>query len=187
MDKTQAGRNETRRPRIRPTSNGKDTSTPWSQKEKASQGTGPSTGAEPCPRKGQPTEPRKRTRMIQRPRQQFTGNKLGCGHGRTRGYGQRSVMLYRLLSAPMESTCNGGTALGKRDNGQRDPVQECSPKRSRTPEAGETHGRMYIDVDVPGGPKEDGAPHWGYVVTAPQRGNRYQLWCPCTCNAPIKV
>ena len=37
---------------------------------------------------------------------------------------------------------------------------------------------MYIDVDVPGGPKEDGAPHWGYVVSAPQRGNRFLLCSP---------
>ena len=69
------------------------------------------------------------------------------------------------------------TTLGKRDSGQRDPMQERSPKRSRTGEADDTNGR-YIDVDVPGGPEEDGAPHWGYVVTAPQRGNRFQLWCP---------
>ena len=67
----------------------------------------------------------------------------------------------------------GRTTLGKRDSGQRDPMHERSPKRSRTTEADDTNGRMYIDVDVPGGPEEDGAPHWGYVVTAPQRGNRF--------------
>ena len=32
---------------------------------------------------------------------------------------------------------------------------------------------MYIDPDMPGGEEEDGAPQWGYVVTALQRGNRF--------------
>ena len=43
---------------------------------------------------------------------------------------------------------------------------------------------MYIDVDVPGGPEEEGAPHWGYAVTAPQRGNRFQLWCAVHLQRP---
>ena len=68
--------------------------------------------------------------------------------------------------------------LGKRGADQRDPVQEGSPKKRRAVEAGETDGRMYIDMDVPGGPEEDAAPHWGYVVTAPQRGKWFQVWCP---------
>ena len=72
----------------------------------------------------------------------------------------------------------GRTTLGKRDSGQRDPIHEHSPKRSRAEEATDTNGRMYINVDVPGGPKEDGAPHWGYVVSAPQRANRFLLCCP---------
>ena len=65
----------------------------------------------------------------------------------------------------------GRTALGKRDSGQRGPVQEHSPKRRCTGGAAAADEQMYIDVGLPGGPDEDGAPHRGYVVTAPQRGN----------------
>ena len=61
-DELKAGQNTTRSPQIRSSSSGKDTNTPWNHKEKPSEGTGPWTGAEPCPRKGQPMEPRKMPR-----------------------------------------------------------------------------------------------------------------------------
>ena len=81
----------------------------------------------------------------------------------------------------------GRATLGKRDSGQRDPVHDCSPKRRHTGGTPETSERMYIDVDVPGGPEEDGAPHWRYVVTAPQRGTGSSCGALCTCNAPVKM
>ena len=35
-----------------------------------------------------------------------------------------------------------------------------------------------IDVDMPGTEEKDGPPHSGYLVTAPSRGDRFQLWRP---------
>ena len=67
----------------------------------------------------------------------------------------------------------GRPTLGTRDSGQRDPRQESSPKRRCTRGAAAAGERMYIDVDVPGEPEEAGAAHWGYVVTAPQRGSPF--------------
>ena len=31
---------------------------------------------------------------------------------------------------------------------------------------------------MPDGTEADGAPPWGYLVTAPQRGHIFQLWRP---------
>ena len=45
---------------------------------------------------------------------------------------------------------------------------------------------MYIDVDVPGGDEEDGAPHLGYVVTAPQRGNPVSALVPLSTKTKTK-
>ena len=79
------------------------------------------------------------------------------------------------------------TTLGKRDSGQRDLVEEHSPKRSRTTQANDKNGRMYIDVDVPGGPKKDG-PHTGDTWSPRLRGGSgSSSGALCTCNAPIKV
>ena len=61
-DKRLAGRGDKRSPRIRPKRIRKDANTPWSKKEKTSEGTGPWKGADSWPRKRQPTEPGKMSR-----------------------------------------------------------------------------------------------------------------------------
>ena len=79
---------------------------------------------------------------------------------------------------PPEGPADGAKEDAEDDNSDRDSGSlETSWDKNAT-EADDANGRMYIDVDVPGGPEEDGAPHLGYVVTAPQRGNRSELWCP---------
>ena len=79
------------------------------------------------------------------------------------------------------------TTPGKRDSGQRDPVQERSPKRSRTAEDGDTNRQLYIDMDVPRGPEEDGPPTLGIRGHRAAEGTGSSSGALCTCNAPIKV
>ena len=44
--------------------------------------------------------------------------------------------------------------------------------------------RMYIDVDVPGGPEEDGAPHWGVRGHGASAGEPVPALVPCAPAMP---
>ena len=64
--------------------------------------------------------------------------------------------------------------LGKRTTREFGEEEQRGAKRGR----GETCAGDQQLVAMPDGTEADGAPHWGYLVTAPQRGHRFQLWKP---------
>ena len=64
--------------------------------------------------------------------------------------------------------------LGKRTTREYGEEEQRGTKRGR----GEPCAGDQQLVAMPDGTEADGAPHWGYLVTAPQRGHRFQLWRP---------
>ena len=64
--------------------------------------------------------------------------------------------------------------LGKRTTRDYGEEEQRGPKRGR----GEHCAGGQQLVEMPDGHEADGAPHWGYLVTAPQRGHKFQLWRP---------
>ena len=166
-----------RRPRQQPGKSKASTGTRRDQKETANKETGPWAETGTCPRKGQMTEPKGMPRMS-------TANEIA---GRWRPTGTKPERTQREQpvrhhALPIALSPDGQYVKPGEPHWESEEMTKetrCRNKALRdTAEAGDTSGRMYIDVDVPGGREEDGAPHWGYVVTAPHRGNRFQLWCP---------